>query len=211
MAAADHHRLGGLSGLLDGTWLGGRGDQTAARPDQEPDPLYPGGRRLVPVLFGRLAALHGARDLDGGPGGAGLGHRPCVRRMHALPRRPGLHGPLDGANPQVARPLHGLALAEWFRRAGGVRDRAGRGVRGPSRRIRGPGGAGAPRRNRRRWLARTGEGADAGGGGRWGSLYGGGLTSALPTFSASEMWTTFCTRWAQASTCSTVPRPPAWH
>ena len=51
------------------------------------DPRDRGGRRALPLLPRRLRALHGARDLDGDPGRAGLGHRAGVRRVHAVPRR----------------------------------------------------------------------------------------------------------------------------
>ena len=54
-------------------------------------------------------ALHGARDVDGDPGRAGLRHRARLRRVHAVPRRPRLHRALDRAHPPLARPLPGLA------------------------------------------------------------------------------------------------------
>ena len=55
------------------------------------------------------AALHGARDLDGGPGRARLGHRARVRRVHAVQRHARVHRALDRAHPPLARPLPGLA------------------------------------------------------------------------------------------------------
>ena len=59
--------------------------------------------------------LHGARDLDGGPGRARLRHRARVRRVHAVPRRPRLHRALDRAHAPLARPLPGLARASTGR------------------------------------------------------------------------------------------------
>ena len=47
--------------------------------------------------------------LDAGAGGAGQRHRPRLRRVHALPRRPRLHGALDGAHPPLARSLPRVA------------------------------------------------------------------------------------------------------
>ncbi len=40
---------------------------------------------------------------------ARLRHRPRLRRVHALPRRPRVHRPLDRAHPPLARPLPRLA------------------------------------------------------------------------------------------------------
>ena len=74
--------------------------------------------RPLPLLHRRLRAVHGAGGVDGGPGGARLGHRARLRRVHAVPRRPRLHRPLDRAHPPLARPLPRLA-----RRAGPARAR----------------------------------------------------------------------------------------
>ena len=51
----------------------------------------------------------GPGDVDGGPGRARLGHRAGVRRVHAVPCRPRLHGALDRAHAPLARPLRRLA------------------------------------------------------------------------------------------------------
>ncbi len=85
-----------------------------------------GGGRALPRLHRRLRAVHGPRDLDGDPGRAGLRHRAGLRRVHALPRRPRLHPPLDGAHPPLARPLRGVARRARAGGPGAVRDRAGR-------------------------------------------------------------------------------------
>ena len=50
-------------------------------------------------------------------GGARQRHRPRLRRVHALPRRPRLHGALDGAHPPLARSLPRVARARGPRRA----------------------------------------------------------------------------------------------
>ena len=57
----------------------------------------------------RRRAVHLARGLDERAGAARLRHRPRLRRVHALPRRPRLHRPLDRAHPPLARPLPRLA------------------------------------------------------------------------------------------------------
>ena len=75
------------------------------------------GRRALPLLHRRLRALHGARDVDGDPGRAGLRPRARLRRVHAVQRRPRLHGALDRAHAPLARPLPGLARATTARRA----------------------------------------------------------------------------------------------
>ena len=61
--------------------------------------------------------VHGARDLDGGPGRARLGHRARVRRVHAVPRRPRVHRALDRAHAPLAGPLPRLARASTAPRA----------------------------------------------------------------------------------------------
>ena len=65
----------------------------------------------------RLGAVPRPRGVDGGPGRARLRHRPRLRRVHAVPRRPRLHGALDRAHPPLARPLPRLARARGARRA----------------------------------------------------------------------------------------------
>ena len=87
---ADRHRLGRLPGLLDGPRHGRRRDQgphAARRPAPGRDRRHRGARRALSLLPRRLRALHGARDLDGDPGRAGLGPRARVRRVHAAQRR----------------------------------------------------------------------------------------------------------------------------
>ena len=109
-------------------------------------------------------ALHGPRDLDGGAGGARVRHRARLRRVHALPRGARLHGELDGAHAPLARPLRGLVRRARARRPAALRHRAGRGVRGPARRVERLRGRRGRGRHRHRRLARPGEGADARGG-----------------------------------------------
>ena len=65
-----------------------------------------GGGGALPLLPRRRGALHGPGDLDGDPGRARLGHRAGLRRVHAVPRGPRVHGALDGAHAPLARPLH---------------------------------------------------------------------------------------------------------
>ena len=64
-------------------------------------------RRALPLLPRRLGALHGARDLDGDPGRAGLRPRARLRRVHAAQRAARLHGALDRAHAPLA------ATAAW--------------------------------------------------------------------------------------------------
>ena len=165
------------------------------------------GGRPLPLLPRRRRALHGAGDLDGDPGGARLGRRARVRRVHAVPRRPRLHGRVDRAHAPLARPLRvvaprarpaGASCSTGSCRAACTRTCAR--VGGADR-----GGAG-PRRGGRR-LARAGEGADARGGGL-------GARPAPPrsraTCSGSATWTTSSRASPPASTPSTAPRPPGW-
>ncbi len=93
-------------------------------------------------------AVHGPGGVDVGPGGAGLGHRARLRRVHALPRRPRLHGAVDRAHPPVARPLPRVARSERPAGPGRVRDRPGRRPRGPAARV---GRSGAARRASTGW------------------------------------------------------------
>ena len=53
----------------------------------------------------------GPEESMAGAGRARLRHRPRLRRVHPLPRRPRLHRPLDRAHPPLARPLPRLARA----------------------------------------------------------------------------------------------------
>ena len=89
----------------------------------------------------------GPGDLDGGAGGARVGHRAGARRVHPVPRLTRVHRPVDGTHPAMARALPALARAARTRGAGGVRDRAGRG---------GPRDSGSSRAQRSRRAGATG-------------------------------------------------------
>ena len=90
--------------------------RAGARRAHRLDPRDRRGGRALPLLPRRLGALHGARDLDGGPGRARLGHRARVRRVHAVQRHPRVHRALDRAHAPLARPLPGLARRARARR-----------------------------------------------------------------------------------------------
>ena len=92
------------------------------------------GVRFRSLLDGSERFL-GPEDSMADPGGARLRHRAHLRRVHARPRRPRLHGPLHGAHPPLARPLPRLARAEGPAPPGRLRDRPGRGPRGPAPRV----------------------------------------------------------------------------
>ncbi len=168
LGRADHHRLRRLPGLLDGPRHDRRRDQGPLADRSGPRGRragHRGGRRALPLLRRRLGALHGARDLHGDPGRAGLRRRPGLRRVHALPRRPRLHAALHRAHAPLARALPALARRA---RPGGparLRDRPGRGLRGPAAGVGRHGGRVGLRRHRHRRLAGPGEGADVRGGG----------------------------------------------
>ncbi|CAA9527922.1 MAG: Queuine tRNA-ribosyltransferase, partial [uncultured Solirubrobacteraceae bacterium] len=167
LGRADHHGLRRLPGVLHGPRDGGRRDQGegAARPGPDgADPRHRGGGRLLPLLPGRLHALHGPRDVHGGAGPAAVGHRPGVRRVHAVQRLAGVHPALDGAHAPLARALPGLARRARAGRAARLRDRPGRGPPRPARRVRRARRRGRHARHRDRRLARRREGADVRGG-----------------------------------------------
>ena len=135
----------------------------------------------------------------------GLGHRAGLRRVHALPRRARLHGLVHGAHPSLARSLPELARGTRTGRPARLRDRPGRRVRGPARRSRRP-----------TWPARASTGSPSAA--RWArprsrcARWSAGRCARCPTrpraiCSASATSTTWCTRWARASTASTAPRP----
>ena len=63
----------------------GRAARAAGRARRR-DPQDRRGGRAVPLLRRRERALLGPRDLDGGAGRPRLGHRTCLRRVHAVPR-----------------------------------------------------------------------------------------------------------------------------
>ena len=140
LGAGDHHRLRRLPGLLARPRQRRRRDQGPARrrrAERRACSRSPSrGCASAPTSTARERFL-GPGGVDGGPGGARLRHRPRLRRVHALPRRPRLHRALDRAHPPLARPLPRLARASTGPRApGGVRDRPGRRPRGPAPRRR---------------------------------------------------------------------------
>ena len=91
-------------------------------------------------------------------------------------------------------------------RSARLRDRPGRGLRGPARRVDRLRGRLGRRRHRHRRLAGADQGADA----RGGRLVAAPAcrSSRRGTCSASVTWTTSCTPSAPASTASTARRPP---
>ena len=126
------HRLRRLPGLLDGP-------RHRRRRDQGPRARSPAAsararssrstsRASASAPTSTARRVHGPGDLDGGAGGARLGHRARVRRVHAVPRR--------RASTRRARPSARTAgsTAAWpgtGARAGGpgrLRDRPGRGA-----------------------------------------------------------------------------------
>ena len=207
----DRHRLGRLPGVLDGPRLGRRGDQAPARAPHVDDPLDRGGGRPLPLLPRRRRALHGARDLDGGPGGARLGHRARLRRVHARSTssattpRARWSAPTAGSTaawPGTASTARRASCSTGSSRAASTRTCArGRPPTwpGPASRASRSAARSASRRSRcARWSA-----------GRCATC----PTSRRATCSGSATWTTWCTRSAPASTrfdCATpdAPRPP---
>ncbi len=111
LGPADHHRLRRLPGLLARPRGGGRRGQGPSRAPaaqrRSARDRRAGGP--LPLLRGRLRAVPLARALDGGPGGPRLRHRPRLRRVHPLPRRPRLHRRVHRAHPSLARPLPRVA------------------------------------------------------------------------------------------------------
>ena len=94
LGAGDHHRFRRFPGLFARPRRGRRRGQGTARA-----PAARGrsardlrGGRPLPLLHRRRGAVPLAGALDGGPGGARLRHRARLRRVHAVPRRPRLHG-----------------------------------------------------------------------------------------------------------------------
>ena len=152
-------------------------------------------------------AVHLARGLDGGAGEAGLRHCPGLRRVHALPRRSGVHGALDGADASLAGSLPGVARRAWAGAAGGLRDRPGRRPRGPAARVGAGGLRGGGRRDRDRGHAGPRQGGDArrAGADRAAAARGG----ARSTCSASATSTTCSPASPSASTSSTARSRPA--
>ena len=113
LGAGADHRLRRLPGLLAGPRRRCQRGQGQRPPGWRPGlgGLDRGGGGALPLLPRRSRALHLARGLDAGAGGARLRHRPGLRRVHALPRRPRLHRPLDRAHPPLARSLPRVARA----------------------------------------------------------------------------------------------------
>ena len=208
LARGDRDRLGRLPGVLDGPRVGRGGDQAAARPAPLDDRLDRGGGRALPLLPRRARALHGPGDLDGGPGGARLGHRAGVRRVHALPRRARLHRALDGAHPSLARPLRRAGTPSTRPRASSSTGSCRAGSRGPAERVDRVRGASPARRASRsagRSARRRSRCA------RWsGGRSRPARRSGRATCSGSATWTTSSTLWPPASTASTAPRPRGW-
>ena len=112
LGAGADHRLGRLPGLLARPRRRrqrGQGQRPLRRRPRLGGRDQRGGRPASARYRDGSELLHLARGLDGGAGGARLRHRPRLRRVHALPRRPRLHRPLDRAHPPLARPLPRLA------------------------------------------------------------------------------------------------------
>ena len=105
------HGLGRLPGLLARPRDHRRRDQGAPWRGGEPGrgARDRRARGPVPVLHRRLGALPRAGGVDVGAGGARLRHRPRLRRVHALSRRPRVHRALDRAHASLARALPRLA------------------------------------------------------------------------------------------------------
>ena len=212
LGPADHHRLRRLPGLLDGPRDGRRRDQGPRRAVHGRalgrDPRDRGGGRALPLLPRRLDEVHGPGDLDGGPGRARLGHRAGLRRVHAVPRRPRVHGALDRAHAPLAGPLPGLARRARARGPDRLRHRPGRDGRGPAPLLR-PGG----RRPRRRSAgsrsaarsARTRRRCSRSSSGRSRSC----RRPSRATCSGSARSTTSCAASSSASTPSTARCRPA--
>ena len=118
--------------------------------------------RALPLLPRRLRALHGAGDLHGDPGGAGLRCNARVRRVHALPLRPRLHRALDRAHAPLARSVPRVAGGTRPERPALPRHRPGRRAPRPARGLGRADSCGrGDRRRGHRWVARAGEGGDA--------------------------------------------------
>ena len=203
----DHHRLRRLPGVLDGPRHGRRRDQGprgAVRRGERAGAILAIEEEGVtlPLLPRRLDEVHGPGDLDGGPGRARLGHRARVRRVHAVPRRPRVHGALDRAHAPLARPLPGLARRARARGPGRLRDRPGRRRGGPAARVRAGGRRARRRRDRDRRHARRGQGrrCSRSSSGRSRSCRRAGRA----TCSASARSTTSCAASSSASTRSTA-------
>ena len=110
---------GSVADEIKGRGRAALGDSNGARSSTSPRT----GVRFRSYIDG--ASAHGARDLDGGAGGAALRHRARLRRVHAVSRHPRLHGSLDRAHPPLAR-----TLPDWHREHGPadqarLRDRPG--------------------------------------------------------------------------------------
>ena len=164
LGAGADHRLRRLPGLLARPRRRRqRGQGQRPRPAASTAPRSRSTEEGValPLLPRRLRAVHLARGLDAGPGGARLRHRPRLRRVHALPRRPRVHRALDRAHPPLARPLPRLARARGAgsaRRSSGSSRAASTRTCGASRRRRSPRPASTGSRSaapsaatRRRW------------------------------------------------------------
>ena len=209
LAAADHHRLGRLPGVLDGPRLGGRGDQAAAATGASRCviSIEEEGVRFRSYLDGRERFMGPETSMEVQ---AALGSDIALAFDECTP----FHverdytAALDGAHAPLARPLRRLAPRARAGRPAALRDRAGRRVRGPARRVGGLRRRRGRRRHRDRRLARPGEGADARGGGL--GARAACRTSRRATCSGSATWTTSSTPSAPGSTRSTAPPRRAW-
>ena len=167
LGPADHHRLRRLPGLLDGPRHRRRRDQGPRRAVRRASARARSSRSRRRACAS--APTSTARRSSWGPetsmevqAALGLGHRARVRRVHAVPRRPRLHGALDRAHAPLARPLprrgtrqHGPEGQVVY----GIVQGGDRG--GPAARVRAGGRrARGARRDRDRRLARRGQGAD---------------------------------------------------
>ena len=162
LGAGADHRLGRLPGLLARPRRGRRRGQ-GERPA--------GGEQGSVVSIGeegvRFRSYRDGAELFISPevsmevqAALGVRHRPRLRRVHALPRRPRLHRALDRAHPSLARALPGVARGERAGAPGRLRDRPGRGPRGPAARVGAGGLRGRRRRDRDRRHPRARQGGD---------------------------------------------------
>ena len=210
LAAADHHRLGRLPGLLDGSRLGGRGDQGPARgraPAAASSSIDEEGVRFRSYIDGaeRFMGPETSMEVQAALGSdIALAFDECtpfhVERDYTA-RSTRAHAPL-------ARPLRRLAArATRPSRPAALRDRAGRRLRGPARGVR--------RACRRRRTPTASRSAARSGRRRsrcarwWAGRCGRCPTSSRATCWASATWTTSCAPSPPASTrfdCATPTR-----
>ncbi len=208
LAAADHHRLGRLPGVLDGPRLGGRGDQAPPRQAPVDGDLDRGGGRALPLLRGRDASASWARR----PRWRSRPRSARTSRSRSTSARPSTWSATTPRARWSARTAGSTAASTWCREhapdgPAALRHRAGRGVRGPARRVD------APTWPARAWTASRSAARSArrrSRCARWSAGRSPGFpTSRRGTCSGSATWTTSSTRWARGSTPSTARRPRA--